>query len=62
MLGWLSNITPELASALQLRQSKGTIVSEVIPGSPAATAGIQVRDVITSINKANNKLRSFRNV
>ena len=52
MLGVVAqNITPELASALQLKQSKGTIVSEVIPGSPAATAGIQVRDVITSINK-----------
>jgi serine protease Do len=43
-------LTPELAKALKLKESKGTLVSDVIPESPAAKAGIQRGDVIVSFN------------
>lgn len=51
MLGVIAqNITPELADAMHLKRSKGTMVSQVIPGSPAQAADIQARDIITSVN------------
>ena len=43
-------ITPELAAALKLGSDSGVIISDVIPGSPAETAGVKVQDVITSID------------
>lgn len=51
MLGVMAqNITPELADAMHLKNSEGTIVTDIIPGSPAAKAGLQVQDIIESIN------------
>jgi len=43
-------ITPGLAAGLRLPTEWGVIVSDVAPGSPAETAGLKVRDVITSID------------
>ena len=44
------NITPALAEALKLRDFKeGALISEVIPGSPAANAGLRSKDVIVKI-------------
>jgi len=64
MLGVVAqNITPQLSSALNIAQNKGTIVSEVIPSSPAAKAGIKVRDIIDSINgKAISSAVQLRNM
>ncbi len=43
-------ITPSLAASLKLRSDWGVIVSDVAPGSPAATAGLKVQDIITNID------------
>ena len=52
--GWLGvyiqNITPELAKALDLKSTKGVLVSKVQKDSPAEKAGIQAEDVILSFN------------
>tara|TARA_B100002051_G_C16593836_1_gene564247 strand:- start:262 stop:984 length:723 start_codon:yes stop_codon:yes gene_type:complete len=51
MLGVIAqNITPPLAAAMHLNENKGTVVSDLIPGSAADKAGIKTQDVITSIN------------
>lgn len=43
-------ITPPLASALSLPQDWGVIVGDVRPGSPAERAGLNVGDIILSID------------
>ncbi len=43
-------ITPELAAGLKLGIDSGVIVSDVMPGSPADTAGLKVQDVLKSID------------
>jgi S1-C subfamily serine protease len=45
-----TNMTPELASALGLKDPRGFLVIDVVPGSPAAKAGILGGDQIVSIN------------
>jgi serine protease Do len=48
--GWLGvniqSVTEELAEGLKLPQASGALVSNVLQGSPAATAGIEKGDVI----------------
>ena len=45
------DITPELATAFHLDiNRKGAAVTQVLPDSPAQQAGIQVGDIITTIN------------
>jgi serine protease Do len=48
--GWLglemSDVTTEKASELKLAPPRGVLVSEVLPDSPAAKAGLQQNDVI----------------
>ena len=43
-------VTPELATAFQLKEPGGALVSDVAPGSPAEKAGIQHGDVIVSLD------------
>jgi serine protease Do len=43
-------ITPNLAAGLNLSTDLGVIVSDVVPGSPAESAGLRVKDIITSID------------
>jgi len=51
MLGVMAqNITPELADALHLKNSSGALVTDVVPGSPAAKIALQSQDIIESIN------------
>jgi serine protease Do len=45
-----SEITPDMAKKLNLPDQMGVIVMEVINGSPAQKAGIQVNDVIKAID------------
>lgn len=44
------DITPELANAFNLTIKNGAAVTQVLPNSPAQQAGIQVGDIITSVN------------
>ena len=48
--GWLgveiAEITPEKAKELKLSRVEGVIVSEVLPDSPSAKAGLETKDVI----------------
>lgn len=44
------DLTSDLASAFSAPVEKGAAVTQVLPGSPAATAGFQVGDIITNIN------------
>lgn len=46
----IQHITPELVRSFRLKAPVGALVREVIPGSPAAVAGIRVGDVIFSFN------------
>jgi serine protease Do len=49
------DITPELANAFHATTSNGAAVTLVLPNSPAAHAGLQVGDIITSVNGSNVK-------
>ncbi len=46
----VQSLTPNMAGALQLPDSSGAIVGEVVPGSPAEAAGMKIGDVIKSYN------------
>ncbi|HXQ84965.1 MAG TPA: Do family serine endopeptidase, partial [Xanthobacteraceae bacterium] len=52
--GWLGvqiqTVTPDLADSMSLKQATGALVSEPQKDSPAAKAGIQSGDVITSVD------------
>lgn len=51
MLGVMGqNLTPALAKAFGLNVDQGVVIAQVMPGSPAAKAGIKERDVITAVN------------
>jgi serine protease Do len=63
----VENITPEAARELNLSSSKGVLVTEVKPGSPADDGGVQTGDVIHEINhmpvnNANDLLAVIRNL
>ena len=46
----VQGITPDLAAGLKLPLDEGVIVSDVVPGSPAESAGLKVQDLVTSID------------
>ena len=52
--GWLGimiqDLTPELAESFGIKQTKGIIVSDVVPDGPADKAGLKRGDVVTAIN------------
>ncbi len=43
-------VNPDVAGRLGLKDSQGALVSRIYDGSPAAKAGVQAGDVITSVN------------
>jgi serine protease Do len=48
----LSNVTPEIARRLRLEpDTRGAVVTDVDPQSPAARAGISTGDIITRVNR-----------
>jgi len=46
----VQTITPELAEGLHLKRDFGVIVSDVVPGSPAESAGLKIQDIIISVD------------
>jgi len=46
----IQSITPEIASSMGIKDSKGALVAEVVPGGPAAKAGFEQGDIITAID------------
>jgi serine protease Do len=46
----IQTITPELAAGLRLQKDVGVIVSDVVPGGPADTAGLKIQDIILSVD------------
>ncbi len=44
------DITPAMAKSFQLTDTRGVLIGDVPPGTPAAQAGIERGDVITEIN------------
>ncbi len=44
----IQDVTPELAKSLGLKESKGALVSQVVPDGPADKAGIEQGDVIVN--------------
>ena len=55
-------ITPRIAQALKLKDSKGVVVTGVSDGSAAALAGLQPGDVLTSLNgKPLKSVQQLRN-
>ena len=43
-------VTPELASGLSLPRDHGAILSDVIPGSPAAHMGLRIGDIVLALD------------
>jgi len=46
----VQTITPAIATALQLPNPIGAVVADVVPGGSAAAAGIEIKDVILSLD------------
>lgn len=50
--GWIGvsvqTVTPEIAASFGLKEPKGALVGEVVPGGPAEAAGIKRGDIIVS--------------
>jgi serine protease Do/serine protease DegQ len=46
----INSLTPDLAETYDLPDISGALVTDVIPGSAAEEAGIQIEDVIVSVN------------
>jgi len=43
-------LNPAIAAQLGVQAQDGAVIGQVVPGSPAATAGLQPRDIITAID------------
>ncbi|MEX2446641.1 MAG: trypsin-like peptidase domain-containing protein [Dehalococcoidia bacterium] len=43
-------LNPAIANALGIETTSGLVIGEVVPGSPAAEAGLQAEDVITHVD------------
>jgi serine protease Do len=52
--GWIgvsvTNVDPNMAQALGLKNTEGAFVAQVVPGQLAATAGLLEGDIITKVN------------
>jgi serine protease Do len=46
----IQNVTPELASQFNLKDTQGALIGDVVPDGPAAKAGFSAGDVVLSFN------------
>ncbi len=46
----MQEITPTLAAGLHLQAQEGTLICDVLPGGPAEKAGVQIQDILLSLN------------
>jgi Do/DeqQ family serine protease len=46
----LQEVTPEIADSLGLKRPTGALIASLVPGSPAAKAGLKTGDLIVSID------------
>ena len=53
---YIQDLTPAIARELGLNITEGALITEIIPHSPAAKAGLKVKDVIIAYN--NKKVKS----
>lgn len=55
--GWIgvsiTNVDPNMAQALGLKEAKGAFIAQVVPGQPAAKAGLLEGDIILKVNGDN---------
>ncbi|MFZ3214579.1 MAG: trypsin-like peptidase domain-containing protein [Candidatus Acidiferrales bacterium] len=46
----LEDITPDLAAGLSLKKDRGVLVADVAPDGPAEKAGLQIQDILLSLD------------
>ena len=46
----MQNLTPDLARAFNLEEQQGAVISRITKGSPADKAGLEVGDIVTTVN------------
>jgi serine protease Do len=46
----VQTVTPGLAAGLGLSRDWGVVIGDVVPGSPAADAGLNIQDIILAVN------------
>src|SRR5579862_51221 len=46
----IQSVTPDIATSLGLKDNKGAMVAEIVPGGPASKAGFEQGDIVTAIN------------
>src|SRR5439155_572276 len=55
--GWLGvqiqQLTPELAREFGVKDAQGVLVSDIVPDSPAAKAGVQRGDIVKQLKRQN---------
>ena len=57
---YFQELTPELASALGVKTTKGAVVRDIVPDGPAAKSGLRKDDVIVAMNGKDIDGRSLR--
>ncbi|MGH8233868.1 MAG: Do family serine endopeptidase [Rhodanobacteraceae bacterium] len=56
------DLSARVAAALGIKATRGALITDVMPGSPAATAGLKPGDLVTSVNgKPVNDAQDLRN-
>src|SRR5436309_3863323 len=57
---YFEELTPQLASELGVKASKGAVVSQIVPDGPASKSGLKKDDVIVALNGKETDGRSLR--